>query len=763
MMQKYTAAHWGAYEIHGVGDATRLKPLPRDPHPSTIGEGWLDAVRDTNTRIARPAVREGWLKHRDRARSGDAAFVEVPWDEALDLAGDALKSVIETYGNQAIYAGSYGWSAAGRFHHAQSQMRRFLNTIGGFTGSVNTYSYAGAEVLWPHIVGQSNMYFQNDMTSWPVVAEQCDLFVAFGGIAKRAAQVTSAGTTAHETQVWLDRAVARGCRVVNISPLGTDTETQTRAEWMAPRPGTDCALILALAFEVFRNGHANSDFLNRCTTGAQRFEDYVKGSDGIPKTPEWAAQICDVPAQDIRDLAHRMGTSKTMINMAWSMQRAEGGEITIWGGLCLACVLGQIGLPGTGFGYGYGSTESVGRPHKVYNWPSVPQGQNPVQDYIPVARVTDMLESPGGSYSYNGQARTYPDAKLVWWSGGNPFHHHQDLIRLDKAWRSPQTVVVMDHSWTATARRADIVLPTTSALERDDIMINRLETAMLYMSSAVSPYGQSRDDYDIFSDLSLRFGTQAAFSEGRSAEEWQHTLWQACQTAGSSQGIELPDWTSFKTQGLFDFSGTGRRQIQMEAFRKDPDTHRRATHSGRIEMESATVAAMQLDDCPASPEWRMPVESLCDAAQGQFHLLSGQPDTRLHSQNDTGGPSKRSKSQGREVCTVHPDAATAHGVVNGDTVKVFNDRGACLAGVRISAHMRPDCISLPTGAWLDLREVDGEVMCVHGNPNVLTRDVGSTQLSQGNIAHSALVRMVKWDGELPEIRVHSLPRFVSAT
>lgn len=759
MSLKYTAAHWGTYEIHAEGASPRLSPLSRDPHPARIGEGWLESVQNQDTRILRPAIRKGWLKSRDQSRSGDASFVEVPWDEALEITADELKRVINSHGNTSLFAGSYGWAAAGRFHHAQSQMRRFLNTIGGYVGSANTYSHAGAEVILPYIVGQSNRAFQDQATSWPLVAKHCELLVAFGGMSKRAAQVTSSGTTMHETPDWLDEAKANGCHLVNISPLGSDMAAKNGAEWIAPRPGTDCALMLSLAHEVFANGKADRAFLQRYTNGADRFEAYVMGSDGTPKTAEWAAKICDVPAKTIRDLAARMAKSQTMINLSWSMQRADHGEITLWAGLALACVLGQIGRPGTGFSFGYGSTEPVGRPHKLINWPSFPQGRNQVDDFIPVARVADMLANPGGAYTFDGENKNYPDIKMIWWSGGNPFHHHQDLVRLDRLWQRPESVVVMDHSWTATARRADIVLPTTSALERDDFMINRRDTALVYMSAAIPPVGQARDDFEIFTNLSELMGTHEAFTEGRTSQDWQSQLWADCKHVAQETGFALPTLDAFREMGIFDIPNTPETRVQLEAFVSNPELNPLNTDSGVIEIECGKIAEMRLPDCPSFPAWMPPVEWLGEAGLDQLHLISGQPDTRLHAQNDSGPTSLLAKTAGRETCTLHPDAAAAHGVREGDVIKIENKRGACLAGVQISDALRPDTIALPTGAWLDLRELDGKPICIHGNPNMLTLDRGSTGLSQGNIAHTALVRISKWTGPLPEITVHKQPTF----
>ncbi len=189
------------------------------------------------------------------------------WDEALDITAQELSRVIDTHGNGAVFAGSYGWASAGRFHHAQSQLRRFLNTVGGFVGARDTYSHAGAEVIFPHITGMSNRQFQDQMTSWPLIVQHCETLLAFGGISKRPSQIASGGTSAHQTEDWLAAAVAKGCKLVNISPLRSDMAAHLDVDWIAPRPNTDTALILALAYEIFRTGRADRAFLARYTNG----------------------------------------------------------------------------------------------------------------------------------------------------------------------------------------------------------------------------------------------------------------------------------------------------------------------------------------------------------------------------------------------------------------------------------------------------------------------------------------------------------------
>ncbi|WP_299151760.1 molybdopterin-dependent oxidoreductase [uncultured Tateyamaria sp.] len=748
---KYTAAHWGSYQFE-VGD-TELTPLSGDPAPSRIGRGWVSAARNSNARVMSPVARKGWLNGDKGAGRCDDSFVEIGWDHALDLAASELDRVRQTYGNAAIFGGSYGWSSAGRFHHAQSQMRRLLALAGGFTSSRETYSHATAEVLFPHIIGLSNRAFQDQMTAMPLVTQHCDIVLAFGGISARTAQITAAGTSTHEVGPWIDALKDSGVRVVTIAP----ERGEARDDWMAIRPGTDSALILALIHEILRLGREDRKFLETYTSGWAELERYVRGqSDGTPKTPEWAAAICDLDATIITTLAAELARKNVMVSMAWGMQRADHGEQPIWAGLALACVLGQIGQPGTGYAFGYGSTTPVGRAAKLIPWPSLPGVQNAVPDFIPVARIADALLNPGAPYVYNGETRHYPDLRLVWWTGGNPFHHHQDLFRLERAWCRPETVIVNEHSWTATARRADLVLPATTPLERDDIMMNRRDPTLLYMSAMFEPLGKARDDHTIFVGVAERLGLQEAFTEGRDTDGWLRHIWAQSQEVAQAHGFALPDFETFRNTGRFDLPDAVEERIAFKRFVGAPDAHKLATESGKITLFNETIAAMGLPDCPGHPAWLAPVEG-AHLKPGEFHLISGQPATRLHSQNDMGREAQAAKRQGREVCALHPEAAATLGVRDGDLIKLTSPRGACLCAAELRDDLRADCLSLPTGAWFDPQTINGETIDVHGNPNVLTIDQGCSSLSQGNIAHTCVVRAEKWDGPVPAMRVTRPP------
>ncbi|MEM6371860.1 MAG: molybdopterin-dependent oxidoreductase [Pseudomonadota bacterium] len=749
---KYTAAHWGSYQFQD-GD-TDLTPLGDDPAPSQVGRGWVSAARDRDARVLTPVARKGWLAGDNGAARCDDSFVEISWDRALDLAASELDRVRQTHGNGAIFGGSYGWSSAGRFHHAQSQMRRLLALAGGFTSSRETYSHAAAEVLFPHILGLSNRAFQDQMTAMPLVTQHCEVMLAFGGLSARTGQITSAGTSRHEVGPWIAELNNAGVRIITIAP----ERGEARDDWMAIKPGTDTALILALIHEILRLGREDRAFLATYTSSWPDLRRYVLGeTDGTPKTPAWAAALCDLSAEDIAALAETLTRKKVMVSMAWGMQRADHGEQPIWAGLALACVLGQIGQPGRGYAFGYGSTTPVGRAAKLIPWPSLPKTPNAVTDFIPVARIADALLHPGEAYDYNGETRHFPDLRMIWWTGGNPFHHHQDLFRLQKAWCCPETVIVNEHSWTATARRADLVLPATTPLERDDIMMNRRDPTLIYMSRMFAPLGAARDDHDIFADVADRLGLREAFTEGRDTDAWLRYLWGESEIVAKAHGFALPDFDTFRTKGRYDLPQPEEARIAFKDFIAAPQASPLNTESGKLTLFNSKIDAMNLPDCPGHPAWLHPIEG-ADLEPDQFHLISGQPATRLHAQNDMGSEAQASKRQGREVATLHTQAAAELGVKGADVIKLTSPRGACLCAVAISDDIRRDCISLPTGAWFDPQTIDGEVLEVHGNPNALTIDKGCSGLSQGNIAHTCVVRAEKWVGPVPALRVTRPPK-----
>ena len=454
-----TATHWGNFQVETDGEKIlAVRGYPDDPHPSPIGRSLADS-RNPQVRIDQPMIRRDYLKRgwqSTRSDRGREPFVAVGWDEALDLAAAALARVKQEHGNAAIYGGSYGWASAGRFHHTQSQLHRFLKQFGGYTDSDRTYSAAAAEVLLPHILGSDLYTLFLNTTPWVDVRDHGEIVLCFSGGSPKNLQVVMGGPGAHTAPDQLRECAQAGVRFINISPLRGDLPDYVKAEWIPIRPCTDTALILALCHTLVEEDLHDRAFLARYTVGFERYRAYLMGdTDGCPKTTEWAEQITTVPAAQTRALARQLARKRSFIPMGWSLQRAEHGEQPYWAVTVLVAMLGQYGLRGAGVGHGVGSLHTIGfigRRLIPFRWASLPQGDNPVDSVIPVARVTDMLEKPGEPFDYDGHRLHYPDIQLIYWAGGNPFHHHQDLNRLRAAWAKPACVIVNEQVWTAPAQ-----------------------------------------------------------------------------------------------------------------------------------------------------------------------------------------------------------------------------------------------------------------------------------------------------------------------
>lgn len=762
MHRGLTANHWGMGVVRTEGGRiVAVDPHPADPAPSPINDNIAESLNG-RARVRRPAVRARYLAEGPQARAGERGrdpFVEVDWDTALDLVAAELHRVRRAHGNEAIFAGSYGWASAGRFHHAQSQLKRFLNACGGFVRSEGNYSYNAALVLMPHIVGNFRDHVRQ-ATRWSTVAREGRLVVMFGGIPARNTQVSGGGLGRHRMPDQLAACAEAGVRFVNISPLRTDAAAALCAEWLAPQPGTDVAVMMGLAHTLLAEDLHDRDFLARCTVGFERLEAYLAGeTDGIAKSAEWAAALSGLPAERIRRLAREMVAERTLITMAVGLQRADFGEQPLWMTVALAAMLGQIGLPGGGYGIGYGADSSIGTMDRPLRWPAFAQGRNPVETFIPVAMVADMLLRPGAPYDYNGRRQVFPDIRLVWWAGGNPFHHHQDLNRLRQAFQRPETIIVNEINWTATARHADIVLPVAAAPERTDFGAGSQDNALVPMPRAAEPPGAARPEFDIYTDLEARLGLGTAFSRGMTAETWQAEMWGEMQATARAGGVTLPDWERFLAGDMIEFDDPEPEAVFLADFRRDPDAHPLPTPSGRIELASEVIAGFGYADCPGHPVW-LPPRAWAEARRDYpLHLLSGQPETRLHSQHDNGAFSRSRKIRGREPVLINPSDASARGIEDGDVVMLSNDRGRCLAGAIVTGAIRPGTLFLWTGAWYDPDLDAPGALDRHGNPNVLTHDLRTSPLAQGPAAQSAFVEIVRFEGTLPPVEAFEPPPF----
>ncbi len=376
-----------------------------------------------------------------------------------------------------------------------------------------------------------------------------------------------------------------------------------------------------------------------------------------------------------------------------------------------------------------------------------------------MARMANMLLHPRTIYRYHGETRKYPDIRLVYWAGGNPFHHHQDLNRLERGWQRPETIGVNESWWTPTARRADIVLPVTTTLERNDVCGSSRDRFVLAMKKALPAQGHSRNDFDIYRELSAMAGHEHDFTEGRDEAQWLRFIYDTMTDSWRRAGIDAVDFDTFWQAGYVELPEPAQDFVLFDAFRNDPRQHALGTPSGKIELYSERIAGFGYDDCPPHPAWLPPVEWLGAERAREFplHLVTSQPADKLHSQMDAGVVSRRSKIKGRERVTLSRAEGAARGIADGDLVSVFNDRGRCVAAAVLDDAVMDGVAIMSTGAWFDPQS---PLLERHGNPNVLTVDVGTSRLTQAPSALSALVQIERWTGPVPDVRAFEAPEFV---
>ena len=760
-----TASHWGVYnvEVDNRGTVSGSSPFKEDPHPASYVGGLPEMVQSP-LRIDQPYVRSGYLRGDKTSRRGGDSFVPVTWEHALSLVASELGRVKREFGNEASYGGSYGWASAGRLHHGPSVLKRLLGLHGGYVDKRGNHSFGAALGIAPYVLGRSDI--TDLVASWPDVIANTELIVLFGGAAIKNTQIDAGGAVLHESADFFRKAAERGIRFVNISPSRNDLPSDVSATWIPIKPHTDVAMMLGIAHTLVVEGNCDRSFLDRYCHGYEEFEAYLLGRQGGPaRTAEWASSITGVPVEVIKKLAHDMWRSRTLVNASWSIQRADHGEQPVWMTITLAAMLGQIGLPGRGFSLGFGAVNGIMVPRVAgMPRPTLPLGPNAIKSFVPVGRVADMLLCPGEQIDCFGQVITLPDIKLIYSIGGNPFHHNANLNHFLEAWQRPDTIIVHEPWWSPPAKHADIVLPATTTMERNDILAHENSRYWIAMRKVIEPVGQARNDFDILANIAYRLGFGEAYTEGRNEMGWLRHMYEGARAKAEASGFTPPDFDEFWNAGKYAFPQPATSPPILSQFREWPDDFPLKTPSGKIEIFSDTIKGFAYDDCPPHATWLEPREWLGSkiAESYPLHLLSNQPSTRLHSQLDPASTSVASKIAGREPIAIHPLDARERGIVAGDIVEVFNSRGAFIAGAVIVDYLQRGVLQIATGAWYDPFEggVPGTLE-KHGNPNVVTLDTGTSKLSQGSIAQTALVEIKKCASP-PPVTAFALPRFEEA-
>lgn len=767
---RMTSTHFGSFTAE-VKDGIFVKTIPfaGDPYPSKMIEALPDRV-NSDTRIRYPMVRAGFLEKghaSDTTKRGAEPFVRVSWDKALDLVASELKRVKEQYGNEAIFGGSNGWRNAGKLHDPQKLLKRFLGGFGGFTNGKGGYSWAASKAILPHVLGDQHSR-TGKLTTYKNIIENTKLIVLWGTTPLKNGEIMRGGGGEHTTRAYWHQIKKAAIETVIINPMADEEEQfLNHPQWIKVRPNTDTAMMLGMAHTLYSEGLHDEAFLKKYVSGFSKFLDYLTGkSDGQPKDAEWAAAISEVDANVIRELARKMAKTRSFIMGGPALQRGDHGEQPFWMIITLSAMLGQIGLPGGGFGFGYGYYNGYGQARSGVAVKGPGTGKNPVKVAIPTARITDLLLNPGDTIDFNGKKVTYPDIKLVYWAGGNLFTHQQDTNKLLKAWQRPETTIIHEPWWTASAKLSDIVLPANTPEERNDIARRTgADNYIFAMQKVVEPLHESRSDYDIFTALAARLGFEEKFTEGRDEMAWIHHMYEGAEEHAAKKGLDMPDFDTFWKTGHVKFPEENVDNILYEGFRKDPVAQPLGTPSGKIEIYSPVIAKFAYDDAPPHPTWIEPFEWLGSekAKKYPLNVMSPHPKYRLHSQLNNTVMRELYEVNDREPMWINPKDAEARGIRDGDVVRIFNDRGQFLAGAVVTDRIRPDVIRVDEGAWYDPAE-PGKIGSLdkHGAVNTISHDQGTSKVGQGSSAKTILAQVEKYTGAIPEVTAFTVPEIIEA-
>lgn len=671
-------------------------------------------------RLTKPLRRIG--------QRGEGKFESISWDEATDKVAAELKRIRGTYGNSAILLAS-GAGNQGMLH-GPGPVGRMLRQFGGFTRTWGAASYEGP--LFASMATYGTIRTGNSRED----LLNSRLLILWGW--------NPANTIWDpETNLYLARVREKGTRIIAVDPRYTDTAATFAHQWIPIRPGTDTAMLIAMAYVIIKEGLQDQAFIDKYTTGFEQYRDYVLGkTDNIPKTPAWAEEMTTVPAGVITALAREYATRKpAALIVGWGPARAAMGEQYSRAGNILTAVTGNIGLNGgyaSGFMRAYSSRERprLGGP---------PRG-NPVEKGAPPRRDTLFKLRGGtnpnsarihGSRIYDailrGRHGGYPaDLKMAYIVASNWLNQHPNTNRGVKALKTLEFIVVHEQFMTPTARFGDIVLPVNTFVERSDIAPPWLGSPYyIYLNRAIASLPESKSDLEICRLISKKLDLTKTMAD-QSEDDLLRTI--------AANRDDIPDYEQMKKDGVLKI----RLPEPIVSFKEqieDPENHPFPTLSGKIEIFCDHLDEMKNPLIPPIPEYLKHSESY-DAPLAEkypLQLLTTHYKTRAHS-------TWHNVPWLREIephsAWINPSDASARGIKDDDLVDIYNDRGRMRIKAKVTERIMPGVVNVSQGAWYD---PDENGVDRGGCANLLTDD----NHSPGGAYHmnSALVQVEPAPGD----------------
>jgi DmsA/YnfE family anaerobic dimethyl sulfoxide reductase A subunit len=671
-------------------------------------------------------------------KRGEGRFERISWDEALDTVAGEMQRIKETYGNSALFV-PYGTGSYNQLNGSQTA-RRLMNLFGGCLGIYNSYSWAAINIATPTVYG--TLHTGNHRLDW--LNARYILMWGWNPAEMRD------GTN---SDYFVKLARQNGARVVCIDPRHTLSAASLADEWVPIRPGTDAAMMSAMAYVMISESLYNAEFVRtHCvgfdqnqmpdgTEGAESYSDYILGThDGVPKTPEWAEAITTVPRQTIARIAREYAMIKpSVLYQGYGMQRRAYGEQVVRAGCVLAAITGNVGLAG-GWASGLGL-----HPQDGPVWNVFPVGENPIKASIPVflwseavVRGTEM----GPDEGVIGAERLDNNIKLIHAVATNALiNQHANINRSAKILQDESLVefiAVQDNFLTPTGRFADILLPACTQFETWGVEDGwKYGNEVMLMPQLVEPLGETKSDYRICAELAERLGIGGAYTEGRDERQWVEWVLDRYR---EERFPDLPSLDEFEAGNIGAYvEPADEPAIAFADFRGDPDAHPLNTPSGKIEIFSKQLYDLDRPaEIPAVPkyieEWESPFGP--EAEEYPLQAMGHHSMGRVHSTHDNVDWLQEAFPQRAFLNELD---AQARGIADGDKVKVYNHRGATILPCRVTNRILPGVVNIPQGAWWapDEKGVDRR-----GSVNVLTSERW-TPLAFGTAQHTIMVQVEK--------------------
>ncbi len=682
---------------------------------------------------------------------GEGRFERISWDEAFDLIAEKLKYTIKEYGNDAIFM-TYGSGTSGYYSDGPYAVRRFLNTIGGYLSYHGNYSWGQMMRALPFTYGTQKRDVYGSYTS---EIKNAKLLVMFG-YNPAETRMSGGGEIYEYTRTQRENDV----RTIIIDPRYTDTMLGKEDQWIPIRPGSDAALVEAIAYVLITENLVDQEFLDQYCQGFDEktmpegapanghYKAHIlgQGPDGIAKTPEWASKITSIPTRTIIQLAREIGTTKPVfIVQGIGIQRQANGEQSCRAIAMLPILTGNIGLPGTH------TSDMPG--NYLYPVLGLPTPANQVKAQIPfflwtdaITRAHEMTDKTDGILG--AERLQNPIKFIISYAGNTLINQHSDINKTTSILRDEslaEFLLVIDNHMTPTARFADLLLPDVTTIENTDVTSDGYSSGSMGgvfpLTPAIAPIGECMSAYQMLTEVAKRMGVEEQFTEGRTHEQWVEHLYDIIR----ERDARLPTLEQLRKDGPFQVLAPEKGRIALEDFRNDPVNHALNTPSGKIEIYSTELAKIaetwilpEGDVISALPKYVTTWESHLDPKTKEYPLQLFGFHTKGHVHSTYYNiPILREAVM--EGLWINPMDAKARGIADGDLVKVWNDRGETRIQAKITPRIMPGVVALGEGAWYKPRK-DG--VDTGGSINMLTSQ-RPTPLSKGNPQHTNLVQIAK--------------------